>query len=339
MDLSNKRIIICKQTRIGDVMCCLPLVTVLKNRYPNFQILFLGQEYTRPLIETYNGIDEFIDYGKVIQGTVEESAINLASYKADIIVHTLPDKMLLQVAKKALIPLRIATASKFISWQTCNRLVLIRRRLGNLHESQYDMMFASALGFEKHYSLTEIIKLRNYKPSIHDAPCLALLDKNKFNLIIHMKGMTPVMLWPINSYVELIQILPKERFKIFLTGTEAERELIERHTSHFDKADVVNLCGKTTLTDLMQLIGNANGLIAGSTGPLHLAANFGIYALGIYPPIKPRHPARWGPIGTKSETLCAQRKCDRCRHCTQCECIAEITPQQVYQVISKWEKR
>ena len=62
IDLNNKRIIISEPTRIGDVACCLPIVTVIKERYPNCHIIFLGQEYTRQFLEIYNGIDEFIDY-------------------------------------------------------------------------------------------------------------------------------------------------------------------------------------------------------------------------------------------------------------------------------------
>ena len=99
---------------------------------------------------------------------------------------------------------------------------------------------------------------------------------------------------------------------------------------------MVDLCGKTSLNDLIQLISHADGLIAGSTGPLHLAANFGIHALGIYPPIQPRHPERWGPIGEKAETLCVQKKCDNCRNASTCACLSLITPQQVLNTISKW---
>lgn len=336
MDLNNKRIIISKPTRIGDVTCCLPIVTVIKERYPNCHIIFLGQEYTRQLLEIYNGIDEFIDYKKLVDSEESETAKNLAKYKADIIIHTLPDVRLLKAAKKARIPIRIATASKIISWRTCNRLVLIKRSLWKLHESQFDMMFLKALGFKKHYSKNEIIQQRDYKPPKQDALCLALLHKNKFNLIIHPRGMTPVMLWPIDFFVQIIQIIPKSNCKIFITGSESDGLIISNLITHFSSEDVVDLCGKTSLNDLIQLISHADGLIAGSTGPLHLAANFGIHALGIYPPIQPRHPERWGPIGEKAETLCVQKKCDNCRNSSTCACLSLITPQQVLNTISKW---
>ena len=43
IDLNNKRIIISKPTRIGDVACCLPIVTVIKEWYPNCHIIFLAK--------------------------------------------------------------------------------------------------------------------------------------------------------------------------------------------------------------------------------------------------------------------------------------------------------
>jgi len=336
MDLNYKRIIICEPSRIGDVTCCLPMVTVIKKQYPKCHITFLGDEYTRPLISIYNGIDDFIDYKKLVDTDESMIANTLAGYRADIIIHALPVTILLKAAKKARIPIRIATASKIIPWLTCNRLVFVKRKLWNLHESQYDMMLLKALGFKKHYSLQEIIDLRDYKPLQNDAPCLTLLDKNKFNLIIHPRGMTPVMLWPIKFFTQLIQSIPKSKFKIFITGSEADGLIFANLIASFSEKEVVDLCGKTTLNHLIQFIGHADGLIAGSTGPLHLAANLGIHALGIYPPIRPRHPKRWGPLGAKSKTLCAQKKCNMCRHSNHCACLSLITPQDVLDTIFQW---
>jgi ADP-heptose:LPS heptosyltransferase len=70
-------------------------------------------------------------------------------------------------------------------------------------------------------------------------------------------------------------------------------------------------------------------LVAASTGPLHLAAALGIYALGIYPPIRPMHPGRWAPVGEKAKVFVKEKDCEACRLSADCTCIREIRPQQL----------
>ena len=47
---------------------------------------------------------------------------------------------------------------------------------------------------------------------------------------------------------------------------------------------VTDLTGQLSLSQLVELIAHCDGLVAASTGPLHLAAAFGIRAVGLYAP-------------------------------------------------------
>lgn len=63
------------------------------------------------------------------------------------------------------------------------------------------------------------------------------------------------------------------------------------------------------LKQFISFIAAADGLIAASTGPLHIAAALGKVALGIYPPIKPMHPpGRWAPLGKNASYLVLEKK-------------------------------
>ena len=77
----------------------------------------------------------------------------------------------------------------------------------------------------------------------------------------------------------------------------------------------------------MTFISKADGLIAASTGPLHLAAALGIHALGIYPPIRPMHPGRWAPVGPGAKVFVKSQYCEACRRTADCVCIREIRPE------------
>ena len=45
-----KKIIISRTDRIGDVVLTLPMAGIIKSKYPNCKILFLGKTYTEPII-------------------------------------------------------------------------------------------------------------------------------------------------------------------------------------------------------------------------------------------------------------------------------------------------
>jgi len=80
---------------------------------------------------------------------------------------------------------------------------------------------------------------------------------------------------------------------------------------------------------LISFINEIDGMVAASTGPLHIAAALGKYALGIYPPIKPMHPSRWAPLGKNADYLVINKNCNKCRKLDKCECIESIKPEDV----------
>ena len=85
----------------------------------------------------------------------------------------------------------------------------------------------------------------------------------------------------------------------------------------------------TSNSVVTEFVGRADGLLACSTGMLHLAAALGKYALGIYAPIKPIHPGRWKPLGPHATYLVLDKDCNQCGKDPYCACIRAITVVQV----------
>ena len=339
MHLKNKRIILSKINQIGDVIFALPLASAIKKLEPSAHIIFLGTQYTRELIEHYPDVDEFADWGAIYQDRDEITAAkNLQKLQADVIVHVMANKpahIVCKVAKRAKIPIRIGTSHRWYTWLTCNRLVNIGRSKGKLHETQYDMMFMSALGGRKYYSLGEIIALRRFTPLPQTSSALKLLDPHRFNLILHPKTRGEHIEWQPAQFAALMRLLPKDQFKIFITGTQIEGDKI-RAVMLDPFPEAVDLCGKITLSELMQLIQQADGLVCASTGPVHLAAAFGVHTLGLYAPIRPFHAERWGPVGKNATSISIDKACEACRDLSPCRCIWEIPVQQVLAVLMSW---
>ncbi len=314
------RVIISRTDSIGDVILTLPMATVLKKNFPDCEVIFLGSSYTKDIVACCSDVDEFYDW----------KTTNLADIHADTIIHVLPRPEIAKAAKKARIKTRIGTTNRFYHWWTCNKFIKLSRKKSNLHEAQLNLKLLTCFdGVEDLYSLDEIVNLFDFK-SVKDS-CYACqyIDNQKFNLILHPKSKGSAREWGLDNFKRLIEILPAEKFKIFICGTESEGILVREALLSKPKDHVVDLTGKMTLPDYIAFINHSDGLIAASTGPLHIAAVLGKNAIGIYPPIRPMHPGRWACIGKNAKYFVTQKECNECRKIPNCKCMLMIKPEMV----------
>ncbi|MCE2742472.1 MAG: hypothetical protein LW701_02700 [Fluviicola sp.] len=72
IDLTNKKVIISRTDSIGDVMLVLPICTWLKANFQGIYIYFLGNAYTKAVVNSYDSVDEFIDWKELESKSKEE---------------------------------------------------------------------------------------------------------------------------------------------------------------------------------------------------------------------------------------------------------------------------
>ena len=107
-----KKIIISRIDSIGDVVLTLPVAGVLKSRFPDREIIFLGNRYTRPLVDACRHIDSFIDWTEIADRLPAEQLHTFRSFNADAIIHVFPKKEIARLAAKSKIPIRIGTGRR-----------------------------------------------------------------------------------------------------------------------------------------------------------------------------------------------------------------------------------
>jgi ADP-heptose:LPS heptosyltransferase len=262
----------------------------------------------------------------------------LKEANADLIIHVFPRKEIARLAKKAGIPYRLGTTNRLYHWGTCNKLVRLSRRKSDLHEAQLNCNLAKGISGEGSLTLDDLFELGKLSNTeILDEKFQKLIDPDRFNLILHPKSKGSAREWGLDNFRKLIEILPSEEYKIFISGTEDEGALI-KGSGILDLPGITDLTGQMSLAQLMSFIKACDGLVAASTGPLHLAAALGIRAIGIYPPIRPMHPGRWAPIGRNASYLVIEGECEDCRKGNSCHCMEEIQPEQVKQLLKKTNK-
>lgn len=133
----------------------------------------------------------------------------------------------------------------------------------------------------------------------------------------------PTKRWPAERFAAVVGPL-RERFGLasVAAGAPSERELCKQV-----RADV-NLAGRTTLRQLVALIEGAELIIANDSAPMHIAA-----ALGkpLVAPFGPTNPVRTGPYGRMPSVIRLAIICSPCysRRCVHQSCLQWLEPEPV----------
>jgi heptosyltransferase-3 len=340
--MSAPTFLVSRTDAIGDVVLTLPVAGWLKQQHPGCRVVLIGRRYTAAVAAACPWVDEFLEYGEQLAGPL---LAELRSYAAAAIIHVFPNKRLARLAKEAKIPIRIGTRNRLFHWLTCNRLVALSRRHSPLHEAQLNLQLLAPLGYRTPLALPAVAELVRLSPAVPLRPALQALlaarQPGQLNVILHPRSRGSAREWGLAHFGQLARLLHAAGHRVFISGTAdegAELAVANWFREHRPYL-AADLTGQLDLPEFIAFIAAADGLVAGSTGPLHLAAALGRHALGLYPPIRPMHPGRWGPLGPHAGYLVFDRPdCQDCR--TQpaaCTCIKAIAAATVAAQIGQWQ--
>lgn len=319
-------ILVSRVDAMGDVILALPLCGILKKYYPDCKIIFLGRTYTKSIVNACIHIDKFMDRDDWNSMTQDEISSSLHAQNIDTVLHLLPDKEVIKTCWQAKIKTRIGGINKIFYWRYCNKLVPFSRKKSRLSEAQLNIKLLRALKIKEIPTRTEIPAYYGFSriPAL-ESKFKELLVPDKFNLVIHPLSNKNAKEWGLHNFSELLKLAEDKKYRIFITGSEKEKPILaDWINSHKDV--VHDLTGALNTDQLIAFIAAADGLIASSTGPVHIAAAAGINTLGLYENRWIKRGERWGPIGIKAGFL---------------ECVNDdmdtISAEMVYEKINNWK--
>jgi heptosyltransferase-3 len=338
--MSAPTFLVSRADAIGDVVLTLPVAGWLKQHYPGCRVVLIGRVYTAAVAAACPWVDDFLEFDEKF---ADNLLAQLRSYSAAAIIHVFPNKLLARLAKRANIPTRIGTRNRVFHWLTCNRLVALSRRHSPLHEAQLNLQLLAPLGYREPLGLAAVAQLVRLQAAVPLRPelqqLLAARRSGQLNVILHPRSRGSAREWGLAHFGQLARLLHSAGHRVFISGTAAEGEELAdwlREHAAFLTAD---LTGQLALPEFITFIATVDGLVAGSTGPLHLAAALGRHALGLYPPIRPMHPGRWGPMGPHADYVVFDRPtCQDCRtEPAACTCIKAIVAATVAARVGQWQ--
>lgn len=307
---SDRCVLVSRVDAIGDVLLTLPLARVLKDQGLAKRVVFLVKEYTRPVVQACSYVDDILSWDEHSSLSCGESVRDLRRQGVDAVLHVRPDPRLALRCWLAGIPERIGTSHRLFHLGTCNRRVRMTRRRSPLHEAELNLLLLAPLGLGASPSLEELCRWRlldrvgDVQQGARETRALKGLAGSR-RVILHpfCRGSAPN--WPMNRYLDLARLLYRDGYEVYVTGTAADRMAWAGHEI-LREPGVIDWVGKWTLSELIAQIASVDVLVAGSTGPLHIAAMLGRGAVGLYSDQPPVHPGRWSPLGQRVTCLAAR---------------------------------
>jgi len=124
--------------------------------------------------------------------------------------------------------------------------------------------------------------------------------------------------------------------KIIIFGGPGEEEMAEAIENNLEGTNYINLCGKLTIKELCEAIGGLDMLITNDSGPMHIAASYGVDVVAIIGPTSYKYTYPYNTnykIVTKNLECapCQKRVCPLKTHA----CMKEITANDVISAVTE----
>lgn len=140
----------------------------------------------------------------------------------------------------------------------------------------------------------------------------------------------PAKCWPQENFAHLAQRLIEQGKQVWLFGSERDWPVCEDIAAVVDRAELVNLAGKTRLEDAIDLIALVETAVTNDSGLMHIAAATGRKVIAIYGSSSPEYTP---PLTHKAEVVYLGLDCSPCfeRECPlgHYRCLREITVDRV----------
>ncbi len=153
-------------------------------------------------------------------------------------------------------------------------------------------------------------------------------------VVLHPGASVPARAWQPRRCAEAVELLADEGWAVVVTGGPHETAL----TAQVAGQRGVDLGGRTTLAESAAVLASARAVVAGNTGPAHLAAAVGTPVVSLFAPTVPE--VRWAPYGVSCVLLGDQHAPCRGTRVRTCvvpghPCLGEVTAQDVAAAVEK----
>ena len=319
-----RRILIIKPSAIGDVVHGLPILNLLRLRWPEAHIAWLVTPACAGLLQGHPQLNEVILFDrKRYAASIRSPRVarelfaffgELRSKKFDLVIDL---QGLFRSGWLAWItgaPVRVGAANaREGAWLFYTRRVPAGATERHAIERYLDIAEFLGLGRSP-------VRFVFPTDDVDRAAAKALLPSEPFAVLLPATNW-PTKQWPIEKFASLIEPLAAMGLKSVLAGGPDAAAMA------VSLPGVIDIAGRTSLRELAAVLERASIVIANDTGPMHIAAALGRPLVTMYGPTS---PVRTGPYGRDDTVVRLDIACSPCfsRSCSHHSCMRglEIDP-------------
>lgn len=351
-DVRSYRLALIRIDAIGDFVLFSPALRYIREKYKNFRITLVLQDYVTELAENCPYIDEVISFNR------KKYKRNLF-YKLNFLL-----KLHLKRFEICLYPVysRELAGDEMVLWTSASKRAGWDTEIPNMTTQEknrgdkiYTMLFKSSFTQQTHEIERNQEFLRHLGVQFDSfKPELWIPEKTKIkiqNLLLKegldKKSVIAIVLgasaryrqWGSDKYkmlMKCIKQINKDAFFIIVGGPN-DRDILDFGGEDVMVKSLLNLCGRISLKELPALFEECSMVIGNETGPLHIAIAVGAPSVCI---LGGGHFGRFMPYGNQKINRFVYKEME-CFNCNwRCiyhvpRCIMEITVEDVFKEVKE----
>jgi heptosyltransferase-2 len=327
-----EKILVVAPSWIGDTILAQPFLALLKRKHPAARIEVLAADWSAPLLARMAEVDAVIvnpfRHGEFSFGARRALGRRLASADYST-AYVLPNSW-----KSALVPF-FAGIPRRVGYQGESRYLLLneRHRLDVAAHPQLVQRYAALAG-----PLPASLPPPRLSSTIEQqqAARLALNLPLDATPVIFCPGAEygPAKRWPARHFAALARLVATPQNPVWLVGSAKDLAIGEEISAAAAGA-ALNLCGRSTLEQVIDLIASARCVVSNDSGLMHVAAALERPLVALY---GSSSPAYTPPLSAQAQIVSRNLPCSPCfkRECPlgHFDCMNGISPQQVAAIIT-----
>ncbi len=343
--LDVRRICVIKPSALGDVVQSLPVLPVLRERFPNATISWVINHEFADLLEGHPHLHELLHYHRRGSAGQHLQLLQELRQRQFDLVFDLQGLMRSGVMSAATgAPLRVGLGNSREGSSLASHLTIPGTGKGMSAFQRY-WRIAEELGFGDRTPQT-IVPITDADRDFATTNLSSLAGPI---LAIHPGARWMTKRWPIEKFAVVAHKAMRQfGFSVVILGSKGEMpvsdELQTLLHGFVSRKTVLNLTGLTTLKQLSAVLSKVDVVLTNDSGPMHLAAGLGTSVLGVFTCTS---PVISGPPGEQHELVATQvacaasykKKCPHSGRMHQC-CMDELSTERVCSAFARLvEKR
>ena len=325
---------------IGDAVMTIPALRSLKRSAPGSAISLLVKPWVAPLFEKDPAVDEIILYTDEFKGV--SGKLKLAR---KLKARRFCMAMLFQNAFEAALLAFLAGIPRRMGYNRDGRGLLLTHPVDfdaharNLHHIDYYLNLIKRAGFDAMSGIPWIFLGLEERLKARDT--LALL-KRPIVAINPGAAYGSSKRWHPGRFAEVAEgVIQEIGGSVVLLGGPKETGIADEIIGSADSSliapdSLLNLCGRTSLRELIAIISECDVLLSNDSGPMHIGYAVGTPVVAIFGSTSPEHT---GPAGASDIVIRKAVACAPCfeRECRKkdLECMESITSPEVFDAVKK----